>query len=157
MCFFCTSLSAKDHTKMFWTQTIREWSNSSWRSTISTRIRSGWTVAISLVAIRFYKHILPQSLDTCEGARFSCYIDSGLTMLPCSFDQGRLYAVKLRPLTIEEGWNSIPFDHFREKLKNACPECANQDLCKGECPLCRKSSLPSVGKKNIPGGLTDEV
>lgn len=86
-------------------------------------------------AIRFCKHILPQSLDTCEGARFSCYIDSDMTMLPCSFDQKKQYAFKLRPKTIEEGWNSTIFDVFRDKLRSVCPNCKHHDLCKGGCPL----------------------
>ena len=86
-------------------------------------------------AIRFCKNILPQSLDTCEGARFSCYIDSDMTMVPCSFDQTRTYAVPLRPLTIEDAWNSDTFDRFRNKLQHACPGCQHQDLCKGGCPL----------------------
>ena len=86
-------------------------------------------------AIRFCRHILPQSLDTCEGARFSCYIDSDLTMLPCSFDQGRSFAVRLRPTTIEEGWNSTEFCKFRSLLERACPACKHHDLCKGGCPL----------------------
>ena len=85
--------------------------------------------------VRFCKHILPQSLDTCEGARFSCYIDSDMTMLPCSFDQNRQYAYKLKPSTIEEGWNSVLFDMFRRKLHDSCPKCQYQDLCKGGCPL----------------------
>ena len=86
-------------------------------------------------AIKYCKNILPQSLDTCEGARFSCYIDSDMTMLPCSFDQKRQYAVALKPLSIEEAWNSSAFDAFRRKLQGSCPECKHQDLCKGGCPL----------------------
>jgi len=86
-------------------------------------------------AIKFCKHILPQSLDTCEGARYSCYIDSDMTMLPCSFDQKRAYAVKLKPLTVEDAWNSDTFEKFRSRLRTACPSCKHQDLCKGGCPL----------------------
>ncbi len=86
-------------------------------------------------AIKFCKHILPQSLDTCEGGRFSCYIDSDMTLLPCSFDQQRKYAVQLQPMTIEEGWNSPEFDAFRKILSSSCPNCKHQDLCKGGCPL----------------------
>ena len=86
-------------------------------------------------AIKFCRHILPQSLDTCEGARFSCYIDSDLTMLPCSFDQDRSFAVRLRPRTIEEGWHSAEFGRFRSLLERACPSCKHYDLCKGGCPL----------------------
>ena len=86
-------------------------------------------------AIQYCKHIMPQSLDTCEGARFSCYIDSDLTLLPCSFDQDRSYAVRLKPTSIEEGWNSEEFNVFRNHLRNACPECVHRELCKGGCPL----------------------
>ena len=96
-------------------------------------------------AIKYCKRILPQSLDTCEGARFSCYIDSDLTLLPCSFDQGKQYAVKLRPTTIEEGWNSESFERFREHLKTACPNCGHKELCKGGCPL-----LPEIVFCNKP-------
>ena len=86
-------------------------------------------------AIRFCKNILPQSLDTCEGGRFSCYIGADMVMLPCSFDQKGLYGVKLGPHTIEEAWNSEPFEHFRNHMRNACPDCKKQKLCLGGCPL----------------------
>ena len=86
-------------------------------------------------AIRFCRYILPQSLDTCEGARFSCYIDSDMTLLPCSFDQERKYAVQLRPMTIKEGWNSPAFEEFRSSLRDACPGCEHKSLCMGGCPL----------------------
>ena len=85
--------------------------------------------------IRFCKNIMPESLDTCEGARFSCYIDSDLTMLPCSFDQKRVYAVPLKPRTILDAWNSPAFERFRSPLREACPDCENQSLCMGGCPL----------------------
>lgn len=29
-------------------------------------------------AIRFCKHVLPESLDTCEGGRYSCYIGADI-------------------------------------------------------------------------------
>ena len=96
-------------------------------------------------AIRYCKHILPQSLDTCEGSRFSCYIDSDMTLLPCSFDQKRQFAVQLMPLTIKEGWNSETFERFRKNLKYSCPQCNHQDLCKGGCPL-----LPEIVFCNKP-------
>lgn len=86
-------------------------------------------------AIKYCRNILPQSLDTCEGARFSCYIDSDLTLLPCSFDQKHLYEVKLKPLTIEKGWNSEAFEQFRSHLRHSCPDCKHQSLCMGGCPL----------------------
>lgn len=107
-------------------------------------------------AIRFCKNILPQSLDTCEGGRFSCYIDSDLTLLPCSFDQSRQYAVQLNPLTIEEGWNSPAFEAFRDKLRSACPGCLQREQCMGGCPL-----MPEIvfcdSDKRVYGGKENEI
>ncbi len=86
-------------------------------------------------AIRFCKNILPQSLDTCEGGRFSCYIGADMVMSPCSFDQEGQYGVKLGSCTIEEAWNSEPFEDFRNHMRSACPDCKKRKLCLGGCPL----------------------
>lgn len=86
-------------------------------------------------AIQFCKTLLPESLDTCEGGRFSCYIGPNMVMVPCSFDQDRRYAVSLRQMTVGEAWNSEAFTRFRDKLQNACPDCAKRELCMGGCPL----------------------
>jgi len=86
-------------------------------------------------AIRFCRRVMPESLDTCEGGRYSCYIGPDLKMTPCSFDQGERYWVDIRGKSIEEGWNSEPFEQFRKILRDACPECAKRELCMGGCPL----------------------
>ena len=86
-------------------------------------------------AVKFCKKIMPESLDTCEGARYSCYISADLNMVPCSFDQKEKYKVSLRDMSIEEAWNSEPFEIFRNKMKQACPGCEKKELCMGGCPL----------------------
>lgn len=86
-------------------------------------------------AIRFCKNILPESLDTCEGGRFSCYISADMHMTPCSFDQKKKYYVSLRDKTIEEAWNSEEFESFRDRMRKACPGCDKKALCMGGCPL----------------------
>lgn len=86
-------------------------------------------------AIRFCKNVLPESLDTCEGGRYSCYIGPDMIMVPCSFDQNKKYEVSLRGTTIEEAWNSEQFEKFRSHMRNSCPECKIRDLCLGGCPL----------------------
>ena len=87
-------------------------------------------------AIHFCKSILPESLDTCEGARYSCYIGADLLMVPCSFDQEKRYQVQLDETTdIETAWNSAPFEQFRDKMRAACPDCDKKPLCMGGCPL----------------------
>lgn len=86
-------------------------------------------------AINFCKSILPESLDACEGGRFSCYIGADMVMTPCSFDQEKRYKVSLREMSVEEGWNSVSFENFRNKMRSACPSCEKKALCMGGCPL----------------------
>ena len=86
-------------------------------------------------AINFCKNIAPESLDTCEGGRYSCYIGADMIMVPCSFDQEKRYEVSLKDCTIEEAWNSEPFNRFRSIMIKACPNCKKRDLCLGGCPL----------------------
>ena len=86
-------------------------------------------------AIRFCKRVIPESLDTCEGARFSCYIGPDMIMVPCSFDQKRIYQVSLREYSIEEAWNSDAFEKFRDCMRKSCPVCNYRNLCMGGCPL----------------------
>lgn len=86
-------------------------------------------------AIRFCKAVLPESLDTCEGGRYSCYIGADMVMVPCSFDQEKRYEVSLQNTTIEDAWNSEAFEQFRSKMHNACPGCDKRSLCMGGCPL----------------------
>lgn len=86
-------------------------------------------------AIRFCKSILLESLDTCEDGRYSCYIGADMIMVPCSFDQEKRYEVSLRDMSIEEAWNSEPFELFRNKMRATCPGCEKKDLCMGGCPL----------------------
>ncbi len=86
-------------------------------------------------ALRYCRSIMYESLDTCEGGRFSCYIGADMIMLPCSFDQKKDYQVSLIGTTIEEAWNSEPFERFRDRMRNSCPDCPNRTLCLGGCPL----------------------
>ena len=84
--------------------------------------------------------VLRESLDTCEGGRFSCYIGPDMAMVPCSFDQTGRYCVQLggpgrSGPSILEAWNSAQFDAFRSHLKAACPGCGYRDACMGGCPL----------------------
>ncbi len=81
------------------------------------------------------------SLEPCEGGRFSCYISPDMNMTPCSFDQTMEYAVDLHTHTIEEAWNSEPFEVFRSVLRDACPSCPDRYDCLGGCPLVPEITL----------------
>lgn len=88
-------------------------------------------------------------VDTCEGARFSCYITPDLKMLPCSFDQNHRWVFDLTEGSILTGWNSSQFKGFRNYLKLSCPDCEDRLECMGGCPiepeivLCGKSERNS--------------
>ena len=82
------------------------------------------------------------SVDTCEGARWSAYITSDMLMLPCSFDnQSKRWAVDLRSHTIQETWVSSVFEDFRRYFRQSCPDCEHRSACMGGCPICREVVL----------------
>ena len=85
--------------------------------------------------ITYGTEIAFETIDTCDGGRFSCYIDSEMNMLPCSFGRYNQYSVSLKKMTIAEAWHSSEFDRFRDKLKNACFDCRHRDACMGGCPF----------------------
>lgn len=86
--------------------------------------------------VNFAKTINMDSVDTCEGGRFSCYIDSKMNMMPCSFaNQCSYWFVSLRERTIEEAWRCDKFEMFRNSLKYSCQNCKDYAHCMGGCPL----------------------
>lgn len=81
-------------------------------------------------------NISEQSLDACEAARFSMYIDRDLIAYPCSFDCiGQEFAENLRIKTIDKVWWSDTFNCFRDRQNNACNQCEKKGLCMGGCLL----------------------
>ena len=88
--------------------------------------------------INFTKNIDRASIDTCEGARWSCYITSDMKMLPCSFDNQELkWAYDISNDTIQNAWNSPQFEDFRNHFKYSCNNCVDKENCRGGCPICR--------------------
>lgn len=90
--------------------------------------------------LKWCKKIDGQSIDTCEGGRFSMYITADMKALPCSFDnQDEKYAVPMvNGIGIQEAWDSENFEKFRSSLRNSCSGCSKRVFCMGGCPL-RKS------------------
>jgi len=104
-------------------------------------------------AINFSNSIITETIDTCEGARYSCYISSDMIMVPCSFDKSKKHEVSLmdHSVSIEEAWNSIAFERFRTHLRDSCFGCLNRDLCRGGCPLIPEIILCNRDEKNKGG------
>ena len=89
------------------------------------------------------------SVDTCEGARYSAYVSSDMIMVPCSFDQRKDYGVNLKQHTVQQAWDSVNFDCFRNHLGNSCSGCKDQRLCGGGCPLVREIVLCDRKEKSL--------
>ena len=99
--------------------------------------------------VNFCKHLVSEAIDTCEGGRFSCYISPDMYLLPCSFDQKHKYAISLREHSIEEAWNSMAFDTFRNSLRHRCPNCSIRESCMGGCPLMPEVVLCKRNEKKL--------
>lgn len=82
------------------------------------------------------KNIPIESLDFCEAARFSMYIDSEMNAYPCSFDcSTNKYRVSLINNSIKGVWNSEVFQTFRDKQENSCLRNECKKYCSGKCSL----------------------
>lgn len=76
------------------------------------------------------------SVDTCEGGRWSMYITSDMKALPCSFDNQEMrWAYDIENDSIQNAWNSPQFEDFRNHFRTACPDCQRRNACMGGCPI----------------------
>lgn len=85
--------------------------------------------------INYATGVAPESIDTCEGGRWSAYISADMVIMPCSFDQDHRWSVSLREYTIQGAWESKKFDAFRLGMKESCPSCSVRASCMGGCPI----------------------
>lgn len=100
--------------------------------------------------VNFTKKVDLQSVDFCEGGRYSAYIDANMNMMPCSFaNQNPDWFVSLREYTVEEAWNSEVFDRFRYSLQHSCSGCKNRAACAGGCPLVNQVTLCNRPEKTF--------
>ena len=100
--------------------------------------------------LNYTKRILPESIDSCEGGRYSMYITADMKAIPCSFDnQEMTWAYDISNDTIENAWNSKQFNDFRGHFTNSCPNCPNRKSCYGGCPIRRSTVLCSSNNKDL--------
>lgn len=100
--------------------------------------------------VNFTKNINLDSIDFCEGARYSCYIDAEMNMMPCSFgNSNSKWFVDLKEHTILEAWNSDVFEKFRYSLKNSCSDCEQRNCCGGGCPIVNQITLCNKDVRNF--------
>ena len=96
--------------------------------------------------VNFTKNINPDSIDTCEGGRWSMYITPDMKALPCSFDNQDLkWAYDISNDSIQSAWDSDVFEDFRNHFRNSCPGCDKRNMCMGGCPIRREVVLCANG------------
>lgn len=100
--------------------------------------------------INMTSNINEESIDTCEGGRWSAYITSDMKMLPCSFDNQDLrWAYDILNDTVQNAWDSKQFEDFRDHFRNSCKGCSKQNECRGGCPIRRQIVLCNRKEKNL--------
>ena len=106
------------------------------------RFKIGFDSCSCAGIINFMNDVNINSIDYCEGARHSCYIDAEMNMMPCSFaNEDDRWFINLTKYTIQEVWNSEPFNRFRHSLANSCSKCKDRFLCGGGCPIVNEITL----------------
>ena len=94
--------------------------------------------------------ILPESIDSCEGGRYSMYITADMKALPCSFDnQDMKWAYDISDDTIQNALDSEPFNLFREHFVKSCPNCPDRASCYGGCPICQEITICHKDNKDL--------
>lgn len=92
--------------------------------------------------VNFTKDINLESIDFCEGARYSAYIDANMNMMPCSFaNQDSRWFMSLKKHSVQEVWDSELFERFRYSLKHSCAKCKNRESCAGGCSIVNQITL----------------
>ena len=107
--------------------------------------RIGFDTCCTPALLRKCQSVLENSLDFCEAARFSMYIDSELNAYPCSFDCDRGdFKVNMQNSTIKEVWDSEVFNQFRNIQIDSCSSCLLKNKCVGKCKLNLCNNLCSL-------------
>lgn len=98
--------------------------------------RIGFDTCFTTAILRYGVDFSPVSIDSCEAATFSMYIDSQMNCFPCSFGIWETgISESLRDKTIREIWKGTVFSSFREKEKSKCNGCESFITCQGGCKL----------------------
>jgi radical SAM protein with 4Fe4S-binding SPASM domain len=98
--------------------------------------RVGFDTCFTPALLRWADTVPAASIDACEAATFSMYIDSQMNCYPCSFGiwDKDIYET-MRYKTIREIWQGEKFVAFRERKKEKCSECVHRELCLDGCRL----------------------
>ena len=109
-------------------------------TSVSCNWKYGFDTCQSPAIYKYASNIATVSIEFCEAARFSMYINSKCLAFPCSFgiDDYSL-SVDLNCHTLQEAWYSENFSKFRKQQVEKCVHC-NSDICRN-CGLALTMNL----------------
>ncbi len=98
--------------------------------------RVGFDTCFTSALLRWADTVPAASIDACEAATFSMYIDSLMNCYPCSFGiWDKDISESMSCKTIREIWQGEKFIAFRERKKEKCSNCGCRELCQDGCRL----------------------
>ena len=98
--------------------------------------RVGFDTCFTPALLRWGDTVPAVSIDACEAATFSMYIDSQMNCYPCSFGiWDKSISESMNSKTLREIWQGDKFVAFREQRKEKCSSCRQTELCRGGCRL----------------------
>lgn len=98
--------------------------------------RIGFDTCFTPALLHYAGHISKASIDACEAAAFSMYIDSQLNCFPCSFGLWhKELSESMREKSLRQIWNGNIFSEFRARIKNKCVNCELSQTCRSGCRL----------------------
>ena len=98
--------------------------------------RVGFDTCFTPALLRWTDAVPVASIDACEAATFSMYIDSQMNCYPCSFGiWDKDISESMSCKTIREIWQGEKFIDFRERKKVKCSNCGRRELCLDGCRL----------------------
>lgn len=96
----------------------------------------GFDTCFTPAILRWTDNVPTASIDACEAATFSMYIDSQMNCYPCSFGiWGKNISESMNDKTLREIWMGEKFATFREQKKEKCINCGQRELCQDGCRL----------------------
>lgn len=110
--------------------------------------RYGFDTCQSPAIYKFATSVATESIEFCEAARFSMYINSRCIAFPCSFGiEDNIFSVDLKQHTLQEAWESESFAKFRKQQVEFCVDC-NAGVCRS-CGLGLEINLCGKAKRNL--------
>ena len=101
-----------------------------------TEVLPGLITPATSAVLRWSNTVPTVSIDACEAATFSMYIDSRMNCYPCSFGiWNKEISESMKDKTLREIWRGKTFSTFREKSKEKCFNCKQKSLCQNGCRL----------------------